>query len=157
MKTTAAERASDGTSARSTRKTGSTPARAAGRARSGASTRATGGDPLLKRAQEIEEAYQFINRTTFAGDEREVADELSAVSQHQADVASTTLQREIDLTARQALEPEREEVQQALKRKKDGTYGTCANCGKAIPKARLKARPEAIHCIECQQIMEARR
>jgi RNA polymerase-binding transcription factor DksA len=114
-------------------------------------------DALLKREREIEEAYQFINRTSFAGDEREVADELSAVSQHQADVASITLQREIDLTARQALEREREEIQQALKRREEGTYGICANCSQPIPKARLKARPEAIHCIECQQLHEARR
>jgi DnaK suppressor protein len=127
------------------------------RTRTDRSARAAPADPLLKRAKEIEEAYQFINRTSFAGDEREVADELSAVSQHQADVASTTLQREIDLTARQALEREREEVQQALKRREAGTYGICANCGRPIPKARLTARPEAIHCIECQQILEARR
>jgi RNA polymerase-binding transcription factor DksA len=127
------------------------------RSTTGRSARAAPADSLLKRAKEIEDAYLFINRTSFAGDEREVADELSAVSQHQADVASTTLQREIDLTARQTLEREREEIQQALKRRESGSYGICANCGRPIPKARLKARPEAIYCMECQQLHEARR
>jgi DnaK suppressor protein len=36
----------------------------------------------------------------------------------------------------------------------DGTYGTCANCGKKIPVARLEALPHATLCIECQAASE---
>lgn len=32
----------------------------------------------------------------------------------------------------------------------------CVDCGKPIPAARLKAVPEAIRCVECQQILEKR-
>ena len=31
----------------------------------------------------------------------------------------------------------------------EGRYGTCGNCGKAIPKARLEAIPYALLCVKC--------
>ena len=62
----------------------------------------------------------------------------------------------IDLADDEALEGVdevlRREIQQirmALLRIENGTYGTCANCGKEISRARLEARPIATRCIEC--------
>lgn len=49
-------------------------------------------------------------------------------------------------------ESSRAEIQQimsALGRIKDGTYGTCANCGEDIAPARLEALPYATLCIVC--------
>lgn len=37
----------------------------------------------------------------------------------------------------------------ALERIENGTYGICGSCGEQIGAARLKAIPEAIHCINC--------
>jgi DnaK suppressor protein len=41
-------------------------------------------------------------------------------------------------------------VQDALQRIEHGTYGTCADCGSAIPEGRLDARPDASRCVKCQ-------
>ncbi|MXO96056.1 TraR/DksA family transcriptional regulator [Erythrobacter aquimaris] len=41
------------------------------------------------------------------------------------------------------------QVRDALLRVENGTYGTCASCGKPIAEARLQARPIATRCIEC--------
>ncbi len=41
------------------------------------------------------------------------------------------------------------EVDRALAKLADGTYGTCDGCGAAIPAARLEARPATATCIEC--------
>ena len=41
------------------------------------------------------------------------------------------------------------EVDAALDRLKDGTFGICENCGKPIPIARLKALPWTTLCIDC--------
>ena len=41
------------------------------------------------------------------------------------------------------------QVRNALLRIENGTYGTCATCGKPIAEARLQARPIATRCIEC--------
>lgn len=41
------------------------------------------------------------------------------------------------------------QIREALKRIADGSYGVCAQCGKAIDPRRLKALPTAIRCIAC--------
>ncbi|GCD89928.1 TraR/DksA C4-type zinc finger protein [Nocardioides sp. LS1] len=41
------------------------------------------------------------------------------------------------------------EVEAAIQRLEDGTYGTCERCGQPIGKARLEARPAAATCIGC--------
>lgn len=47
------------------------------------------------------------------------------------------------------------EVESALLRMKDGTYGECVDCGNDIPFARLHANPSASRCIACQERVEA--
>lgn len=47
------------------------------------------------------------------------------------------------------LRAEAAEVRAALGRIASGTYGTCANCGTVIPRARLEAQPTATRCIAC--------
>lgn len=54
------------------------------------------------------------------------------------------------------LEGQRNQVDQALQRLDDGTYGQCTNCGQEIAPGRLKAMPQASLCIECQERMERR-
>ncbi len=51
---------------------------------------------------------------------------------------------------------EREQVEEALRRIQDGTYGLCARCGEDIAAGRLEAKPEALLCIECAQESEWR-
>ena len=41
------------------------------------------------------------------------------------------------------------EIDSAVARLDDGTYGDCEVCGCAIPEARLEARPTARRCIGC--------
>lgn len=46
------------------------------------------------------------------------------------------------------LRSELEEVERALAKLDDGTYGRCETCGEPIAPARLEAMPAARHCIE---------
>lgn len=41
------------------------------------------------------------------------------------------------------------QIRAALTRIEDGSYGTCANCGKDIAEGRLEALPYATNCIDC--------
>src|SRR5437867_11177383 len=41
------------------------------------------------------------------------------------------------------------EVESALEKMDNGTYGQCENCGKPIAAARLEAMPAARLCIDC--------
>ncbi len=42
-------------------------------------------------------------------------------------------------------------IEDALRRLKNGVYGTCQDCGEAIPPLRLQALPFAERCRDCQQ------
>lgn len=44
-------------------------------------------------------------------------------------------------------------VQTALRKLDDGTYGTCARCGKPISPARLEAKPASEYCIDCASVV----
>ncbi len=41
------------------------------------------------------------------------------------------------------------QIETALERIADGTYGDCVTCGEAIPPARIEAVPQAAQCIKC--------
>ncbi len=46
------------------------------------------------------------------------------------------------------------EVQAALNRIEDGSYGTCLRCDEPIPEKRLKALPWAAYCVGCQEAID---
>jgi RNA polymerase-binding protein DksA len=75
---------------------------------------------------------------------------------HLADTATETYDRELDYTLEENSEHVLSEIDAALKRIEDGTYGQCSNCGRQIPQERLEARPYATLCIDCQRQREGR-
>jgi RNA polymerase-binding transcription factor DksA len=80
--------------------------------------------------------------------------ELSSLDQHQADVGTETFNRERDLSILENVEAELADVEHAIRRLDDGTYGTCEACGKPIDDARLEAVPAARFCLEDQAVAE---
>ncbi|MGH8912132.1 MAG: TraR/DksA family transcriptional regulator [Acidimicrobiia bacterium] len=69
-----------------------------------------------------------------------------------ADAASTTAERTERLGVVDTLIGQLEEVDRALRRIAEGTYGICANCGNPIPPERLEARPESTLCFACKSL-----
>jgi RNA polymerase-binding transcription factor DksA len=104
-------------------------------------------------------------REDMAGDgqiavsERESSAELSTLDQHQADVATELFDRERDLSILETVEAELADVEHALRRLDEGSYGTCEACGKPIGEERLEALPATRFCIDDQALAdsEARR
>lgn len=82
-------------------------------------------------------------------------DETDAVDQHPADEGSELFEREKNLTLQRTLEVTLQNVDDALRKFENGTYGLCENCGKPINEKRLQALPMATHCIDCQSKLEA--
>ena len=109
---------------------------------------------LLEKVAELRRLRRFLRDTSFQGDEEEAMDELSNVDQHPADTAPYTYQRDLDLSIQRILEIEEGVVRDALERVKSGRYGICEVCGRRIDPERLKARPEATRCIDCQRSLE---
>ncbi len=67
-----------------------------------------------------------------------------------ADAAAATAKRTEVLGLVESLMRMLDDVDTALERIVDGTYGTCASCGKKIATARLEFRPESIYCVDCK-------
>lgn len=72
---------------------------------------------------------------------------LSNAPVHLADAAPENIDADINIieTQRNVVE----EVQAALNRIDEGTFGTCMNCGGPIPEERLEAIPYAPYCVQC--------
>jgi RNA polymerase-binding transcription factor DksA len=105
-------------------------------------------------------ALQLRLRTTAAGLEHELSlddesGELPAWGTDElADHASETHNREVDDTLEENAEQILREIDVALTRIEDGSYGTCRVCGKKIPPERLEAVPYATLCVEDKRRLE---
>ena len=73
---------------------------------------------------------------------------------HPADAGSEMFERSLDLSIVQELDGQLHDVQHALDRLENGTYGTCEACGREIGAARLEARPAARFCVADQGAAE---
>jgi len=67
-------------------------------------------------------------------------------------VADMMAEQDIALVSRDL--HELAEVEAAIARMADGTYGECSDCGLPIPAARLEAYPTARRCVACQEAAE---
>jgi RNA polymerase-binding transcription factor DksA len=76
------------------------------------------------------------------------------VDQHPADVGSETFERDKEMSILYNVEAELSDVDRALRRIRERTYGLCEACGRPIGSARLEARPAARFCIEDQARVE---
>ena len=74
----------------------------------------------------------------------------------QADVGSTTLERDHEMSLANNARDMLDQIERALSRIDDGTYGVCESCGQAIGKGRLQAFPRATLCVSCKEREERR-
>ena len=78
----------------------------------------------------------------------------AGADQHPADVGTETFELEKDMSIRNNVEAELADVERALHRVDEGTYGTCEACGRKIPEQRLRAIPAARFCVKDQSLVE---
>ena len=114
-------------------------------------------DTDLARQRLAEERERLVEvRSTFDAEglteesESDSVGELSSYDQHQADMGTETFEREKDLSILEQVEAELADVEHALRRLDEGTYGTCEVDGKPIPEERLEAMPATRLCLEHQ-------
>jgi DnaK suppressor protein len=80
---------------------------------------------------------------------------LSNVPTHPADLATDNFEQE---TAVSLLENQEQLLGQcvaALRRIRDGSFGSCQECGKQIASERLSAVPYTSYCVDCARQMES--
>ncbi len=74
----------------------------------------------------------------------------------QADVGSTTFERDHEMSLANHSRELLTQIEHALERIENGTYGICESCGNPIGKLRLMAFPRATLCVTCKQREERR-
>jgi DnaK suppressor protein len=106
---------------------------------------------LLEERQRIVAAIEYLH-AEHPGTINDQVEEISAAGDnHLAETATVTLDREIDYTLEANSGQVLTEIDAALKRLEDGTYGTCVRCDGGVGEERLEARPWATLCIECKR------
>jgi len=81
---------------------------------------------------------------------RQGKDEYAGYGNHVGEAATETFEAERDFVLIDKLESMRGQVNQALERLEDGTYGLCQTCGQPIAPERLEALPFAGQCVACK-------
>jgi RNA polymerase-binding transcription factor DksA len=106
---------------------------------------------LQAERRRLEGLRQGLDQDDLRGQtEQESLAELSSVDQHPADSGTETFNRERDLAIGEQVEAELDDVEAALERLENGTYGTCEACGQPIEEERLEALPATRFCLTDQ-------
>ena len=111
---------------------------------------------LLNERRRVEAAIANL-RESHPGSLDDETDEVTGMTDnydHVGETATATLDREIDYTLGENSGQVLAEIDAALKRVEDGTYGICVSCGREIAVERLEAYPWASLCIDCKRQAE---
>jgi len=111
-------------------------------------------EALLKLRQVLLQRRDAMRRV-LEGDLTALA-ELSLASGDLADAALDSAHEEVTSQMAEVEGRELVQIEEALQRFDDKTYGLCVECDKPVPLARLQALPYARFCIDCQRQSEKR-
>jgi DnaK suppressor protein len=73
---------------------------------------------------------------------------------HPAEVATDMDERERELHEQLRWRERAEALQAAEQAMSEGTYGICVDCGAEISAGRLRIKPDAARCVDCQRQVE---
>lgn len=105
---------------------------------------------LQERAERLRDEVQRTRAKSIEEAPSEIADRARDVE----DDSFATLIVDTNLTEIERDVDELRMIDSALQRISAGTYGTCVDCGRPIPVARLKAEPTAERDVQCQELYE---
>jgi RNA polymerase-binding protein DksA len=103
-------------------------------------------DEILADLERLGQEMQWL------GTEQE--DERGGLGNHLAEDGSSVMEQERIGTVSDDLRDVIRQIEGALTRLDDGTFGICLRCGKPINQERLEAFPYVEYCIECQSFLE---
>lgn len=109
---------------------------------------------ILKRKEEILDGIRHISEDTLKKSQKDASGDISGYTYHMADVATDTYDREFSLGIASNEQKILYELDDALKRIDEGTFGICEECKSPITKTRLKALAYTRLCVKCQEKKE---
>ncbi len=106
---------------------------------------------LLSLRERLVGKVDFMQGEALKKSRQDASGDLSNVPIHMADVGTDNYERDIMIELIQNGEEGVRNIDTALEKIEDGTFGVCELCAKKINKERLKAVPYAKLCIDCQR------
>ena len=111
---------------------------------------------MLKKIETQLVARRDAMRRNLAGDERMLKTLHESGVSDEGDAALVTEQSELRSQMASFESRELSQIEAALDKIREGSYGKCESCGKSIAPLRLKALPYATECIVCARQEERR-
>jgi len=111
---------------------------------------------ILTKKEGIIDDIKHISDDTLKKSQKDAAGDISGYTYHMADVATDTYDREFSLGLASSERELLYELEDALKKIEEGSFGICEQCKSLITKTRLKAIPQARLCVKCQEKKEKR-
>jgi RNA polymerase-binding protein DksA len=111
---------------------------------------------LLEKRRELVGDVGRLQAEALNRNRREAAGDLSTMPIHMADLGTDNYEQEFTLGLIEGERALLREIDEALARIENGTYGVCLATGRPIGKARLKATPWAKYCYEYMLAQEKR-
>jgi len=111
-------------------------------------------EKLFNLKDDVLSQIRDISEDTLMKSQKEMSGDISGYGIHLADVATDNYERDFNLSL---VSNERiivMDIDAALKRIEDKTYGICDKCKKHIVKSRLNALPHAKYCCKCKETLE---
>ena len=109
---------------------------------------------LLDKRREILNNVSEIEDETLRKSRLDASGDLSSMPIHMADIGTDNYEQEFALGLMDSERKLLREIDDAMRRIDEGTYGVCEGTGKPIPKARLEAQPWARYCVEYARKLE---
>jgi RNA polymerase-binding protein DksA len=111
---------------------------------------------ILAKKEDILEDIKHVSEDTLKKSQKDAAGDISGYTYHMADVATDTYDREFSLSLASNESELLYELDDALKKIEEGSFGICEQCKSLITKIRLRAVPQARLCVKCQEKKEKR-
>jgi DnaK suppressor protein len=106
---------------------------------------------LLEERKRLSGILEVMKKEIFERSTKDSSGDLSAYSFHMADLGTDAMDREREYMLASSEGQLLLEVDDALRKIYEGSYGKCERCTKPIEKTRLDAMPHARLCMKCRR------
>ena len=110
---------------------------------------------LKNQEKDMIETMRTIHRNGDADMSEHYPTELSNYDNHPADHGTELYTLELNMALKVHEQTKLNDIQKALKKFENGTYGICEHCNREIGYERLEAKPSAGLCYECEMELES--
>jgi len=105
---------------------------------------------ILEKKKEVIKNLEYLRSTVLDSTTREATGDHSAYSYHMADQGTDNMEREKAFLFAARDEKYLKQLEMALERIENGSYGVCRVCQKEIDHKRLEAVPTTTICFDCK-------